>query len=60
MSKTPRRDRVHEFWTAMIFALGIAFVCFGGAIVASTFRSGPSAESRTPTLAEARMVLPTH
>jgi hypothetical protein len=26
-----------EFWTAMLIALGLAFVCFGGAVLASTF-----------------------
>jgi hypothetical protein len=32
-SSTKRR----ELWTAMLIAVGLAFVCFGGAVLASTF-----------------------
>jgi hypothetical protein len=30
-------SRMREFRTALLFALCLAFVCFGGAVVASTF-----------------------
>lgn len=61
MSKKQRGDQGREFWRAMVFALGIAFVCSGGAFLASTVKSEAPVESRTPKLAEAAgMVLPTH
>ena len=31
-----RSAKMRELWTAMLIALGLAFVCFGGAVLASS------------------------
>jgi hypothetical protein len=35
--KQPPSAKMRELRTAMLIALGLAFVCFGGAVLASSF-----------------------